>query len=72
MLRGLLTVQAITVETHRTGLALAKRYNLSTYHVMIAASALHADCDILWSEGMQHGMSLREGLRIVNPFRASS
>jgi predicted nucleic acid-binding protein len=36
---------------------------------MIAASALDAGCDTLWSEDMQHGMKLDEGLRIANPFR---
>ena len=61
-----------TIETHETGLALAERYNLSTYDAMIAASALHADCDTLWSEDMQHGMALGEGLRIINPFRAAT
>jgi predicted nucleic acid-binding protein len=72
IVRGLLTVQAITIETHETGLAFAERYNLSTYDAMIAASALHADCDILWSEDMQDGMTLDDGLRIVNPFRVTS
>ena len=72
MFRGLLTVQAMTIETHETGLALAERYHLSVYDAMIAAAALHADCEILWSEDMQHDMRIREGLRIVNPFRASS
>jgi predicted nucleic acid-binding protein len=71
MLRGLLTVHPLTVETHETGLALAERYGLSTYDAMIAASALHASCDTLWSEDMQHGMALTEGLRIVNPFRGA-
>ena len=69
LLRGLLTVHPLTLETHETGLALAERYGLSTYDAMIAASALHARCDTLWSEDMQHGMTLDEGLRIVNPFR---
>jgi predicted nucleic acid-binding protein len=68
-IRSLLTVQAITIETHETGLAVAERYNLSTYDAMIAASALYADCDIVWSEDMQAGMTLGDGLRIVNPFR---
>jgi predicted nucleic acid-binding protein len=68
-LRDLLTVEAITIETHETGLAFAERYDLSTYDAMIAASALHADGDILWSEDMQDGMTLSDGLRIVNPFR---
>lgn len=72
MLRSLLTVYPLTVETHETGLGLAERYGLSTYDAMIAASALHAGCDTLWSEDMQHGMALGEGLRIVNPFRGSA
>jgi predicted nucleic acid-binding protein len=68
-LRGLLTVHPLTIETHETGLALAERYGFSTYDAMIAASALHAGCDTLWSEDMQHGMILDEGLRIIDPFR---
>ena len=71
-LRGLLTVQPITVEIHLAGLALAERYQLSTYDAMIAASALGADCDILWTEDMQHDMVLGEKLRIVNPFRVAA
>ncbi len=70
--RGLLTVHPVTLETHETGLALAERYNLSFYDGMIAASALHAGCDTLWSEDMQHAMTLDEGLRIVNPFRVAN
>jgi predicted nucleic acid-binding protein len=68
-LRSLLTVHPLTVETHETGLDLAERYGLSIFDAMIAASAIGAGCKTLLSEGMQHGMMLREGLRIVNPFR---
>ena len=71
MIRGLLPVEAITVEIHETGLMLAERYHLSIYDAMIAASALEADCDILWSEDMQDGMVLDARLRIVNPFQAA-
>ena len=71
MLRGLLTVHPLTLEIHETGLGLAERYGFSTYDAMIAAAALHAGCDTLWSEDMQHGMALDEGLRIVNPFRVT-
>lgn len=69
-LRGLLTVHPMTIETRETGLALAGRYGFPLYDALIAAAALHAGCDRLWSEDMQHGMVLREGLRIVDPFRA--
>jgi len=52
-------------------LTLAERYGLSIYDAMIAASALGADCDRLWSEDMQDGMAIESRLRIVNPFRSS-
>lgn len=71
MLRGLLTVHSLTVEIHETGLGLAERYGLSTWDAMIAASAIHAGCHTLWSEDMQHGMTIGDGLRIVNPFRVA-
>ena len=61
----------LTAETHALGLDFAERYTLSIYDAMIAASALDAGCDTLWSEDMQHGMELEEGLRIVNPFRVA-
>jgi predicted nucleic acid-binding protein len=69
LLRGLLTVHPVALETHEAGLRLAERYGFSIYDAMIVAAALHAGCDTLWSEDMQHGMTLDEGLRIVNPFR---
>src|SRR5439155_13731207 len=67
LLRGLLSVHPITLETHETGLMLAERHDLSTWDAMIAAAALHANCNTLWSEDMQDGMSLDGRLRIVNP-----
>lgn len=71
MIRDLLQVQPITIDIHETGLSLAQRYGLSTYDAMIAASALQAQSDTLWSEDMQDGMVLDGRLRIVNPFRAA-
>lgn len=71
LLRGLLTVHPLTLEAHDAGLALAERRGLSTYDAMIAASALCAGCDTLWSEDIEHGMMLEGALRVVNPFRAA-
>jgi predicted nucleic acid-binding protein len=70
-LRELLTVHPVTVDTHELGLALAERHQLGIYDALIAASALLAECDRLWSEDMQDGMAIDRRLRIVNPFRAS-
>lgn len=67
-IRGVLTVRPLTLETHETGLALSERYGFSIYDSMIVAAAIEAGCDTLWSEDMQHGMLLAEGLRIVSPF----
>lgn len=66
--RGLTQVQQLDVETHDKGLVLAERYKLSVYDAMIAAAALRAGCTRLLSEDLQHGMKLKEGLMIVNPF----
>jgi predicted nucleic acid-binding protein len=70
-LRDLLTIHPLTLDVHETGLALAEQYGFSTYDAMVVASAIHAGCPVLWSEDMQHGMKLKEGLRILSPFRAT-
>ena len=71
MLRGVLTVHPLTIKTHEAGLVLAERYGFSIFDAMIVASALHAGCDTLLSEDMQDGMTLEEGVRIINPFRVA-
>lgn len=67
-IRGLLQVSPITTEIHENSLSLAERYSLSICDAMIVASALHADCGVLWSEDMQDGMMIERRLRVVNPF----
>ena len=68
-LRELLTVHPVTIDTHELGLVLAERHHLGIYDAMIAASAILAECERLWSEDMQDGMAIDRRLRIVNPFR---
>ena len=53
-------------------MGLAERYGLSIYDAMIVAAALDADCDILWSEDMQNGMTIEGRIAIVNPFTQTS
>ncbi|MGE0714290.1 MAG: PIN domain-containing protein [Alphaproteobacteria bacterium] len=72
LLRGLVAVHPLTIEVHEIGIALAERYGLQTWDAMIAASAIHARCDILWSEDMQNGQVLGNRLRVVDPFRMTS
>lgn len=68
LLRGLLAVVPLTVETHEAGLALAERHGLSVWDAMIVAAALGAGCDTLWSEDMHDGLVVDGRLRIANPF----
>jgi predicted nucleic acid-binding protein len=69
LLRGLLAVAPVTVEMHELGLEFAERYGLSIYDSMIAAAAALSGSKRLWSQDMQHGMRIGEGLRVENPFR---
>jgi predicted nucleic acid-binding protein len=71
LLRGLLEVQPLALQTHDTGLTLAERHGLSVYDAMIAAAAMEAGCDTLWSEDMQDGMLLWDRLLVRNPFHAT-
>jgi predicted nucleic acid-binding protein len=68
VVRGLLTVEPMTIETHETGLAVSERYRLSVYDGLIVGAALLAGCETLWSEDMQDGMVIHDRLRIRNPF----
>jgi predicted nucleic acid-binding protein len=59
----------ITALTHTDALGLAKVHNVPIYDALIIASAIEADCTMLFSEDMQHGRKFGQ-LTIVNPFRA--
>jgi len=67
MLRRLLTVHPLTIETFETGLALAERYRLTIHDAMIVSAAIEADCDVLLSENMHDGLIVETKLHIINP-----
>jgi predicted nucleic acid-binding protein len=69
LMRGLLDVAPVTMETHELGLEFAERYGLSIYDSMIAAAVALGGAARLWSQDMQHGMRIGERLRVENPFR---
>lgn len=58
----------LTPDLHHLGLRLAERYRLSVYDAMIAAAALTAECDTLYSEDMHDGLVIDGRVQIVNPF----
>jgi predicted nucleic acid-binding protein len=58
----------ITLDTHEDALRIAAQYGYHIYDALIAAAALEADCDTLYSEDMQHGQVIDARLTIRNPF----
>jgi predicted nucleic acid-binding protein len=67
IIRELLDVEPIILETHTIGISLAERYGFSIYDAMIASAALVAECDILFSEDLQDGLFIENRLRVRNP-----
>ena len=63
-------VVPIGIDIHEHGLALADRFKLSFFDALMIAAALSAECDLLYSEDMQHGLLIDGRLRITNPFHA--
>lgn len=57
----------VTAHTIQKAVALAERYKYSYYDSLILASAIEAQCEILYSEDFQHKQII-EGVRILNPF----
>jgi len=47
---------------------IAERYQYSFYDSMIIAAALESNCEILYSEDMQHNQIIENTLKIINPF----
>ena len=56
----------LTADTHAAALELAREHGFAFYDALIVVAAIEADCDILYSEDMQHGRAIG-GLTIVNP-----
>lgn len=67
--RAACAVEALSIDTHERGLALAEHHGFAVYDSLIVAAALLAGCDVLYSEDMQDGRVV-DRLTIRNPFRA--
>jgi predicted nucleic acid-binding protein len=47
---------------------IAERYQYSFYDSLIISAALESNCDILYSEDLQHNQIIDGVLTIINPF----
>jgi predicted nucleic acid-binding protein len=66
--RAVPTILPIDEAAHLEGLRVADRYQLGFYDALLVAVALAGGARTLYSEDMQHGMTVDQTVRIVNPF----
>jgi predicted nucleic acid-binding protein len=58
----------LTIDTHDAGRSIAAKYGYTMFDGLIAASALEAECDTLYSEDLQDGQVIDGRLTIRKPF----
>jgi predicted nucleic acid-binding protein len=58
----------LTIDTHDGGRRIATKYGYSIFDGLIAASALEAECDTLYSEDLQDGQVIEGRITVRNPF----
>ena len=63
-----LLVETIDQGIIQNAIALAEKYRYSYFDSLMVASALAADCSILYSEDMHHDHVVEKKLKIINPF----
>jgi predicted nucleic acid-binding protein len=61
-------VQSVSLSTIKLARHLVERYDFQLFDSIIVASALEAECDILYSEDLHHGLVVEGKLTILNPF----
>ncbi|MCC5615801.1 PIN domain-containing protein [Nostoc sp. CHAB 5836] len=63
------TVVEFNLNIFESASDIRSRYNFSFWDGLIVACALSARASILYSEDMQHGLTVAGQLEIVNPFK---
>jgi predicted nucleic acid-binding protein len=59
----------ISLDIHKSAIAIAEKYRYSIYDALIVAAALESGCKTLYSEDLQDGQIINRQLTIRNPFR---
>jgi predicted nucleic acid-binding protein len=63
-----LAVQCVNYTTIKLGEQLVNKYQLQVFDAIIVASALESNCEVLYSEDLQHSQTFEGRLRIINPY----
>jgi predicted nucleic acid-binding protein len=65
------TVQYIDLSIIENAMLVASRFRYSYYDSLMIAAATASKATILYSEDLQHDHSVRQQLKIINPFKSS-
>ncbi|WP_322091700.1 PIN domain-containing protein [Paraburkholderia bannensis] len=69
---ALCEIVPLTLDVHKEARRVAAHYGFRFYDSCIVAFALLEDCEVLYSEDMQHGQVIFDRLTVIDPFRTSS
>jgi len=58
----------VDMEQIKAALTISDRYKYSFYDALVIAGATLSGCTILYSEDLQHGQSIFNKTKIINPF----
>ncbi|MDX2189611.1 MAG: PIN domain-containing protein [Bacteroidota bacterium] len=61
-------ITSLSDTTFIKALSLIQKYDFQLFDSIIVASAIEADCEILYTEDMQHNLMVENSLTIINPF----
>jgi predicted nucleic acid-binding protein len=59
----------LAITTVIKAIEVRRKYKLSHYDSVIVATALENNCQILYSEDLQHGLLIDKKLKVINPFK---
>ena len=62
-------IYPVGVATLKIAEQIIRRYDFQLFDGIIVAAAVEAGCEVLYSEDMQHYMTVEKQLRIINPFK---
>jgi predicted nucleic acid-binding protein len=61
-------IYPVNISTLKIAKHIIQRYDLQIFDSIIVASSIEANCEILYSEDMQHGLLVEKRMKIINPF----
>jgi predicted nucleic acid-binding protein len=61
-------IYPLDLSTLQVAKHLIRHYDFQIFDSIIVASALEANCEVLYSEDMHHHLAIEGQLSIVNPF----